>query len=139
MGDVNISALVVSKIAAPIQNFVKTDLHNLTHLQGLTLAHPFSSVEKFDISLLVGVDYYWKIVGNHIVQGKGTTAMQSKLGFLLSGLLLPQPESVGAEAFHTDTTQILNLELPNFPESLPNDCSPTPTHSQQGTVTNQLS
>ena len=51
--DINISALVVSKIAAPIQNFEKVDLHNLTHLEGLTLTHPVSSVEKFDISLLM--------------------------------------------------------------------------------------
>lgn len=50
IGDVNISALVVSKIARPIQNFVNADLHNLSHLQGLTVAHPVSLVEKFDIS-----------------------------------------------------------------------------------------
>jgi len=35
MGDVNISALVVPTIAAPIQNLVNSDLQNLTHLQGL--------------------------------------------------------------------------------------------------------
>lgn len=62
-GDVKISALVVPKITAPIQNFVNLDLHNLTHLRSLTLAHPVSSVEKFDISVLIGVDYYWEIVG----------------------------------------------------------------------------
>ena len=78
-------------------------------------------------------------MGNHIVQGKSPTTMQSKLRYLLSGPLPPQPESVGAEAFHTYTTQILNLELSDCPEPLPNDCSPTPTHSQQGTTTNQPS
>ena len=62
-GDVKILALVMLKIAAPIQNFVNSDLHNLPHLQGLTLAHPISSTEKFEISLLIGVDFYWEIVG----------------------------------------------------------------------------
>ena len=100
-GDVDISALVVSKIAAPIQNFVNADLHNLTHLRGLTLAHPVSSVEKFDM----------EIVRNHIVRGRGPTAMQSKLGYLLSGPLPLQSESAGAEALHTYMTQTFNPEL----------------------------
>ena len=93
-GDIKISALVVPKIAAPIQNFVRSDLHNLPHLRGLTLAHPVSSAEKFEISLLIGVDYYWEIVGNHIVRRRGPTAMQSKLGYLLSGPLPVQSEQL---------------------------------------------
>ena len=78
--DVSIFALVVPTIALPIQNFVTSDLQNLPHLQGLRLAHPVSSAEKLDISLLIGVDHYWGIVGTDIVRGRGPTAMQSKLG-----------------------------------------------------------
>ena len=42
---------------------------------------------QFDISMLIGVEYYWKIVEDHIVRGDGPTAVQSKLGYLLPGPL----------------------------------------------------
>jgi len=61
VGDVSISALVVPKMVAPIQNFVTLDFQNLSRLQGLKLAHPVSSVEKLDISFLIGEDHYWEI------------------------------------------------------------------------------
>ena len=138
MGDVRISALVVPQIATPIQNFVTSDLHNLTHLRGLKLAHPVSSKEKLDISLLIGVDHYWEIVGNQIVWGKGPTAMQSKLGYLLSGPL-PLQSELESEPLHTYATQTFDLEHSDSPESLPNSCSPPPTLSQQDTETSQPS
>ena len=122
-GDIKISALVVPKIAAPIQNFVRSDLHNLPHLRGLTLAHPVSSAEKFEISLLIGVDYYWEIVGNHVVRGRGPTAMQSMLGYLLSGPLPIQSESI-AGSLHSYTMQTSNIEVSDYPDSIMNDCSP---------------
>ena len=114
MGDVNILALVVPTIAAPIQNLVNSDLQNLTHLRGLKLAHPVSSMEKLDISLLVGVDHYWDIVGNHIMKGRGPTAMQSKLGYLLSGPLLTS--SAQECILHTYTTQTFDVDIPDCTE-----------------------
>ena len=42
-------------------------------------------IENFEISLLIGVDHYWDIVEDRIIRGNGPTAMQSKLGYLLSG------------------------------------------------------
>jgi len=135
-GDVKISALVVPKIAAPIQNFVNSDLRNLAHLQGLTLAHPVSSIEKFEISLLIGVDYYWEIVGNHIVRGRGPTAMQSKLGYLLSGPLSAPPESITGSV-HSYTTQTFDLKVSNCPELLMNNCSPSCTLPQQEVISSE--
>lgn len=128
-GDVNITALVVPKIAAPIQNFTSSDLHSLTYLRGLKLAHPVGVAEKFDISFLIGTDYYWDIVGNHIVRGRGPTAMQSKLGYLLSGPLQIDSPVIGM--FHTYTTQMFEAELPDHPEPPSNDFSTTPVVSQQ--------
>jgi len=63
----------------------------LPHLQKLSLAHPLTEKE-FDISLLVGADHYWDIVGDNVVRGNGPTAVESKLGYLLSG---PVPVTVG--------------------------------------------
>jgi len=54
-------------------------------LQGLKLAQPVTAEGNFAISLLIGTDYYWKFVQDHIVRGDSPTAQQSKLGYLLSG------------------------------------------------------
>ena len=87
VGDVNISAMVVPTMTAPLQALSNSDVCLLPYLSGVKLAHPVSAACKFDISLLIGVDHYWEIVGNHIIRGHGPTAMQSKLGYLLSGPL----------------------------------------------------
>ena len=137
-GDVSLSALVVPKIAAPIQNYVSSDLQNLSYLQGLRLAHPISSTEKLHVSLLIGVDHYWQIVGNHIVRGEGPTAMESKLGYLLSGPL-PLKSELQPVSLHSYNIQTIDLEFSDCPESLTNSNPSTSTLSQQNTGTSQPS
>jgi len=114
-GDDTISALRVPQIAAPVQNFVNSTLRTLPHLWDLKLAHPVGSAEKFHISLLIGVDHYWDIVGNYIVRGRdtGPSAMESKLGYLLSG---PLPTPSEPSVTHAYTTLAVNLEFPDCPE-----------------------
>ena len=74
---------------------------NIPHLQGLTLAHPITGDEYFEVSLLIGTDQYWNFVGDHIVRGDGPTAMQSKLGYLISGPLpVCQTQFSDANVFH---------------------------------------
>ena len=64
---------------------------------------------QFDISLLIGVDYYWKIVEDHIVRGNGPTTVQSKLGYLLSGpLALSSP---------SNTVTSMHIGIHNDPEN----------------------
>ena len=65
------------------------DISQLPHLKRLPLTHPITATKNFEISLLVGADFYWDFVGDHIVRRKGPTAMSSKLGYLLSGPVLP--------------------------------------------------
>ncbi|XP_065883974.1 uncharacterized protein [Dysidea avara] len=101
---VPLSALVVPTIATPISNPLHTDVLQLPHLKGLPLAHPVTAAENFEISLLIGADHYWDLVGDHIVRGAGPTAMSSKLGYLLSGLaLLPRPPSASVNSLHVIT------------------------------------
>ena len=90
-----ISVLIVPSIAAPIQNSVCASATSMPHLRGLKLAHPVTPDKDFKISLLIGTDYYWTFVQDHIVRGDGPTAQQSKLGYLLSG---PLPYSVSQSA-----------------------------------------
>jgi len=80
-----LSALVVPTIATPFTNPIDSETLQLPHLQEFPLAHPVTTAENFEISLLIGADYYWEFVGDHIVRGMGPTAMNSKLGYLLSG------------------------------------------------------
>ena len=82
-----ISVLNVPNIAAPLQNRFRTCVQNVPHLRRLKLAHPMTSDEEFEISLLIGADNYWDIVEDNIIRGNGPTAMQSKLGYFLSGPL----------------------------------------------------
>ena len=82
---VPLSTLVVPTIATPITNTLEMDILQLPHLKGLPIAHPITATENFEISLLVGADFYWDLVGDHIIRGDGPTAMSSKLGYLLSG------------------------------------------------------
>jgi len=73
-----LSVLVVSKITAPFQCITTSKLQELPYLRDLILTHPIMKENsQFDISLLIGIDYYWKIVEDHIVRGDGPTAVQS--------------------------------------------------------------
>ena len=93
--------LVVEKIATPLQTHMQQGVEDLPHLRGLKLAHPISSAESFDVSVLIGADHYWDLVEDHVIRGPGPTAVASKLGYLLSG---PLPTSSG-----TSSTTVVNL------------------------------
>ena len=92
---VPLSSLVIPTIATPVNRCpLNTDVLQLPHLKGLPVARPVTAAENFENLLLVGVDFYWDLLGDHIVRGDGTTAMSLKLGYLLSEtVLLPQNPS----------------------------------------------
>ena len=81
---ISLKVMVVPEIAVPITTF-EVDTKRMKYLQGLKLAHPGMKDDVFNISLLIGADHYWDFVGNRTVRGKGPTAVESKLGYLLSG------------------------------------------------------
>ena len=64
-----------------------TCLKDISYLKDIPLAHPVTSDKNFGISVLIGADFYWQFVQDHIVWGQGPTAVQSHLGYLLSGPL----------------------------------------------------
>ena len=84
-----LSVLLVPTIAAPIQNTFCSAIANLPYLRGLKLANQMTTGEQFEITLLIGADYYWQVVEDQIIRGQGPIAMKSKLGYLLSGPLTP--------------------------------------------------
>ena len=74
---VPISVLIVPKIATPIQNSCRIEMENMPHLEGLKLANPITDNNEFLVSILIGADYYWLFVQDHVIRGNGPTAQQS--------------------------------------------------------------
>ena len=109
-----ISVLIVPKLAAPIRNSVRACLKDIPYLKDLPLAHPVTSDENFEISVLIGADFYWHFVQDCIVRGEGPTTVQSHLGYLLSGPL-PLPHPVETTNLHiailscTSVTESMNV------------------------------
>ena len=91
-----ISVLVVPVIITPLHNTVRSCITRLPYLQGLKMAHPVTGEDNFQISLLIGADFYCSFVEDDIIHGDGPTAQQSKLGYLLSGPMLQQSSTVSA-------------------------------------------
>ena len=75
-----ISELVVPRIASPIQNSIRMTLLHLPHIMGIKLAYQVTDDENFELSILIGADYYKTFVEDQVMKGKGPTAVASKLG-----------------------------------------------------------
>ena len=111
---VQLSVLIVPFIAAPLQNTCSVTVTNLPHLHNLQLAHPITADREFKISLLIGADQYWDIVGDHVVRGNGPTAVASKLGYLLSGPMQPTPHSSEASVLMVTNSSQFEFDLQRF-------------------------
>jgi hypothetical protein len=125
----------VPKIATPLQNHLRTNIRNIPYLKGIPLAHPVTTEENFEISLLLGADNYWNIIQDNIIRGDGPTAMQSKLGYLLSG---PLPNG-GTEPNTTTlnviaTPGVANADLNDLWHTPPADMLKTPSEINDQTI-----
>jgi len=85
--DIPLSVLITPKIAQPLCNLPFSYVKELPYLKDLCLNHATSYNRDINISMLIGADAYWSIVQNTVVQGPSPVAVQSKLGYLLSGPL----------------------------------------------------
>lgn len=101
-----VTVLIVPKLAAPVRNSVRTHLNQLSYLQHLPLAHPVTNDENFDITILIGADFYWCFVQDTVVRGDGPTAVESRLGYLLSGPL-PLSQSVSTSCIQISSLSCL--------------------------------
>ena len=91
---------------------MRMEITKLHYLKGLQLAHPVTEDDNFEITVLVGADYYWTFVQDQVVRGNGPTAVKSHLGYLLSGPLL-QP-SAAVNLIHVNFTACDDLSLDTF-------------------------
>lgn len=83
---VQLKANVVENICQP-QRSVLVSAYQ--HLKSLDLADPYDPRDRSTpISILVGSDFYYQLVGDEVVRGvSGPVAISSKLGYLLCGPL----------------------------------------------------
>ena len=112
--EVPISVLIVPKIAAPLQNLVPIPGNHYPHLHGLPLAHPVRNSDNFEITLLIGADFYWNIVQDRIVRGNGPTAVESKIGYLLSGPLSQPNDTSDIGMLHVGTVTGVGTHIDKF-------------------------
>ena len=84
---VNLNAYCVPTICAPLVNQnTLVSQSQYDHLTSLKLADETSRTEEATIDILIGSDQYWQLVTGEVVKGKsGPTAMNTKLGWVLSG------------------------------------------------------
>ena len=82
-----INAFVVETICSPISNqtidFAKSSYF---HLQNLPLADRGDGNDTMEIDILVGADYLWNFMLDHVVRGEqGPVATLTRFGYVLSG------------------------------------------------------
>ena len=94
-----VRVLVVPTISTPINNRTQ-HVSELPYLHGLRLAHPGTSDSTFQISMLIGADFYWDIVEDHVIRGNEPTAVKSKIGYLLSGPVHAQNSDATEHVFN---------------------------------------
>lgn len=82
--EIEICALGFPVICLLLPN--KIEVSKLPHLDSLEFAEAFDESDDESIDILIGSDYYWKIVNGETVHDEsGPTPVKSKLGCLLSG------------------------------------------------------
>ncbi|KAG1679331.1 hypothetical protein GQR58_012968 [Nymphon striatum] len=64
--------MVVPQISTPMKVMTQ-QVKELPHIKHLDLAQHITA-DDVEISLLIGADYYWDIIGDHVVKGPGPTA-----------------------------------------------------------------
>ena len=106
--DVELSAFVVPTICDPLQSqSVVQDSLTYAHLKGLKLADYHTGEDNVDIDILVGSDQYWSLVSGRVVRGEhGPTAIETKLGWVLSGPI-PEGTQVNRQQSNLVTTHVL--------------------------------
>ncbi|XP_071136873.1 uncharacterized protein [Mytilus edulis] len=118
-----INTLIVLEIAVLIHNSISQTSRSLPHLSGLKLADYVHSGDRFEINLLIRADHYWDIIEDKVIRGNGPTAVQSNIGYLLSGSMnrnINQPSTVLVNVIADKNTSIDNYnEEGNSTEGLP--------------------
>ena len=109
---VELSAFVVPIICDPLQSqSIAQATQTYAHLSGLKLADQGTYEDEVEVDILVGSDQYWSLVSGRVVRGEhGPTAIETKLGWVLSG---PIPEGIQVDSQQSNlvTTHVLKTAV----------------------------
>ena len=99
----HVKALEFATICSSLS--ISIDVQQYPHLRGLRLAEDFDQ-ENSSVDILIGSDYYWTFMTGNIVRGeRGPVAIESTLGWVLSGTAATKSQG------HDATVLILSSEI----------------------------
>ena len=75
---------------------MQMEVIKIPYLKDLHLVHPVTDDDNFELTVLVGADYYWTFVQDQVIRGNAPTAVKSCLCYLISGLLLQPSATVNS-------------------------------------------
>ena len=116
-------ALATSIVCQPFNNQATLEaVEKHPHLKKLHLADPSRAEDEIRVDLLVGLDYYWSLVTGNIrkcKQGDGPTAVQTRLGWVLSGPTdLPGRDT--STTTLVNTTRVMRVHTTTLEDKLDN-------------------
>lgn len=120
-GTLKLTALVVPFICDPVNcQPISHSRDCYDHLVGLELADSADLEDSLEIDVLIGCDFYWTLVTGRIRRGRsGPTAIQTKVGWVLSGPADQQDTSVNLTLTSTHTLKINTYPVePNLDDQL---------------------
>ncbi|XP_028397211.1 uncharacterized protein LOC114521021 [Dendronephthya gigantea] len=107
----SLSAFVVPKICEPLQHQLTLQAHqSYRHLNDLVLADRSMGEQDSEVDILIGCDQYWQIVTGEVRSGMhGPTAINTILGWVLSGPVENHQQSSTDHSVNVSTTHVLRL------------------------------
>lgn len=107
--DMTLTFYSVPTICEPIVTHSVTDYREMfPYLRGLDLADETESTSEIEVDILIGSDHYWDLITGKLRRGHaGPTAIQTKLGWVLSG---PLPISGQTNLSHGLATHTLRVD-----------------------------
>jgi len=105
---IKLKAVAMNHICNPITDQeIIWSVEHYEHLKNLELADSGSGVLEIDI--LVGTDHYWEIITGETIRSQiGPTAVNSKLGWILSGPTSKSPNHSAVNNVHTMKVNLHN-------------------------------
>ncbi|KAL9976468.1 hypothetical protein ACROYT_G013775 [Oculina patagonica] len=126
-----VNAYEVDLICGPIANqTIEVAQQCYPHLQGLPLADYSQGDEELEVDILIGADYYWSVVQNHVVRGEihDPVAIRTRLGYVLSGSVnvansCQSPSSVNMSHVMKTECMVVEEDFVSKNDSLKNELS----------------
>lgn len=119
-GELELPFYTVPLVCQPLSTQpIKYAKERYEHLCNLDLADWSNAADDLEVDMLIGSDHYWRLVTGEVRRGEGgPTAVQTHLGWVLSGPIEGMPTSMHS-AVNLVTTHILKVDAQLSPGRSP--------------------